>query len=262
MKLGFVNLVAAADAVSASSSASGYPAANVQTPQRPFLPWRSTATTEQWVKVDFGDPTSLEVVAPIHANVTTLTVQGHATDVWTSPSYSVALTIGRNPWNRRYQAAQLPVGFNYRYLRLLIGAQTPVDGAAYFSLGGLWAGTLDEAPRDIRYEYEIETLEPRVDIQPDHGGWRERLTLGEPLTRLLAHRVALVSEDSPAGLGDELEDWLDYDRQMGVSDYVLTLLERGSARHVWVARRLSTPTWRVARPLATSDIEFEEVLGP
>lgn len=122
MKLSLLNLVAAATVVG-STAAAAFPASNVKSPERPFQPWRSTALGDQSLVVDFGIATALAVVAPIHANVATVTIQGNATDVWTSPSYSQAQTIGRNPWNTRFQAAQLPVGFTFRYLRVLIPSQ-------------------------------------------------------------------------------------------------------------------------------------------
>lgn len=261
MKLSLLNLVAAASVIG-STAAAAFPAANVKSPERPFQPWRSTGLGVQSLVVDFGAAVVLNVVAPIHANVGTVTIQGNATDVWTSPAYSQTQAIGRNPWNTRYQAAHLPVGFTYRYLRLLIDSQTPLDGLAYYSLGGLWAGGLESPARAVRYDYDIEPIEPRKDVQPEHGGWRERLTMGYPLSQIMTRRQALLAADTVAGLADQLAAWLDLDRRMFAGDYFLLLLDRDVSRHVWVARRLNTPRWRIAWPLAESDLEFEEVVGP
>jgi len=103
-RVSLVNLAAGA-LVTASSEAAGYPASNGVSPGRPFQPWRSGTAGEEWLLVDFGAPTTLDVVAVIRANVTALTIQGHTTDDWDAPLYTQDVTLARNPISSRYHHA-------------------------------------------------------------------------------------------------------------------------------------------------------------
>lgn len=254
--------------IAASSAAAGYPASNLAAPERPFSPWRSGGGTplgEQTITFDFGATVALGIVALVRANFLTATVQGHASNSWGSPSYSEAIQTGREPTSTRYGRALIPSGtgspFSYRWLRLVIAAQTPLDGAASFLLGGLWAGAWLTTPRGVDWGYTLRRIEPHTDVEPPHGGWMERSRRAEPIASLSAHRKVTVNQSAP-GYGDDLGAWQEIDRRLMEADKALTQLDTGNLYQAWVMRRTEDPRWTVNARLADSNLELHEILGP
>jgi hypothetical protein len=256
------NLVEAATLTGSTQDAT-YVAANAASPQRPFLPWRTTATTAQSLVVNFGAAKALTVVGLVRTNYVTVNIQGNAADAWGAPTYDQAITVARNPWNTRHQHVHLPVAFNFQFLRILIAAQTPTDAAAYFLTGGVWAATdLTSAPRNPTYSLQIRRVEPVIEVQPRHRGWRQRASAGYPITTIRARRQASITLAS-AGSADELNTWLNLDRLMHDADYNLVYLDQGDASQGWVMRRVSEPEFTLDGPTLTEgDVEYEEVVGP
>jgi hypothetical protein len=267
IRFSVANLVTLAT-IAASSAATAYPAANVATPERPFTPWRSgggTPIAEQTLTLDFGATVALGVIALVRANFLTATVQGHATNSWGSPSYSEAIQTGREPTNTRYGRVLIPSGtgspFNYRWLRLVIAAQTPLDGAAYFLLGGLWAGAWLTTPRGVDWSYTLRRIEPHTDVQPPHAGWLERSRRAEPIAFLTAHRKVTINHNAP-GSGDDFGAWQEIDRQLLEADKALTQLDTANVYQGWVMRRREDPEWTVNARLAESPLALSEITGP
>lgn len=262
-KISFINFAArSGTVVTGSTQDATYVATNVKSPQRPFLPWRTTATSEQTLVLDFLGTATITFLALIYGNFIDVTVQGNATDSWGAPSFSQATKLSRNPWNSRYHLGIVLSGFAYRYMRIVIAAQTPIDGAAYFRLGGIWAGVSVETPRHVEFSVRYERVEPKRDLVPDHEGWRQRLKLGEPYTRIHAERVARMTIESP-GYGDELMTWALLDRQMWEMDYFAYFTNLLDPAQVYVVRRIESPTWTPSElGLADSTLELEEVVGP
>src|SRR4029453_19146478 len=134
------------------------------------------------ITFDFGTTTTLDVIAPIHANFTTASVQGHSADTWGAPAYNpAAITLGV-AGNGRYHHAHRPtvaVPFAQRYVSLSVPAQASTDGATRFALGGIWAGRLTSPPRDILMAPEESKLEARTDIQTRDGRPLQRLLLDD-----------------------------------------------------------------------------------
>jgi hypothetical protein len=255
--------LAAAGSFSGSTVATGYPAVNAGSPARPFQPWKTSGTGVQSLVVDFGVPTAVDAVTLIRTNFTSATIQGHASNVWSAPSYSQVVTVARNPVSSRYHHVHQIVGsFSYRYLRILISSQTPVDGADGYLLGGVWAGLWTFPPRAFRWGYHMERIEPLLD-QRTLSHALHRLRLGEPIAHITAQRQArLRLSTTVPGLADDLAAWWELDRQMAEADVTLVWWEPGDSAQVWVMRRLAPPDWTMTAPmLADASLELEEILA-
>lgn len=235
---------------------------NIATPGRPFLPWRTTATTEQTAVIDFGTTKTIKLCGLIRTNFTGARIQGNSANSWGAPAFDQAITIDRNPWNYRYQHGVRLTGFSYRYMRIVISAQTPTDGASGFLLGGVWAGGETRPPRHFRMECTLETVEPKLDMVPPHAGWRQRLVMGDPLAVLQFDRIANVNRFIP-GYQDQLADWKEIDRQIVDSDILGCLLTTFENTQFFVVRPVSDNKWNRRRMnLIEHQWTLEEVIGP
>ena len=268
MELSYDNMLADANITLTPSSADAtYTAANLRTPQRPFLPWRTTALGAQNVVVDFLAARKVTALLLTHVNMTSVTIQGNATDSWGAPSFSQALTIRRNPWNGRYQHGVILSGFNFRFMRVLIPSQSVINGVAYYSIGGLWLGTINSTPRPHHWRVDYRVIEPRLETQPAHRGWRQRLKMGEPLTSVTLSLAARVNERRP-GDNDQLRDWLEIERRQRDADYFVLFpisdepLIIPDPSQIIVSRNVAALQWRMQDlGLATAQWELEEVVS-
>lgn len=258
-RLSTTNLVATATLTSSTEHAT-YTDANLASPQRPFLPWRSTAITESWVKADFTTAQQLDLVAIVAANVGTVRVEANSTDAWTAPPYSQTVYVSPNPWTGRYQRVVSP-GVAYRYLRILIPAQTPVDGAAYFSLGGLWAGAALTLPALWRIGLRHTAILPQELVGPAHRGWSQRLRRGEPRVKITGELPARAGAASP-GDGDSLEAWLIAQRLLWAADYGFLDLGVDDPSQGYVVRPTGDMDWTLDGAYAGGTWDVEEVVGP
>lgn len=263
MELSFTNLVAAAGVgITQSSEDATYVADNLQTPERPFLPWRTTVVTASSAVVDFlvaGRVVRLLLL--VNVNYASVTIQGNASDSWGSPSFSQQYAVTKNPLTGRYQMGTFLTGFAYRYMRILIPAQQPTDGAAYFSTGGLWCGLIAGLPRGYRWGERRRVVEPRADVQPTSGAWRQRLIMGEPYMQLEFDITAPTYTSSP-GVGDEWADWLALERQIRAADVWVLHPEQGDAAQVGMWRQLNVSTWQETQlGLSGTTWELEEPVG-
>lgn len=259
-----MSLITSAD-VTPSSEDAAYLGDNARSPQRPFMPWRTAALGDQSIVFDWGAARKIDLVLLVNANFTSARIQGNASNVWTSPSFNQLITIARNPQMWRYQHGVIVTGLNYRFTRVFIPSQTPVDGAAYYSLGGVWAGTISTLPRPFRWEASYQTLQPRDDLQPPHGGARQRISLGEPVARVIARAYSTINENRPMR-SDQLADWMNIERQIRASDFFVPVMEinyQFDNAQVYVLRRVNQTEWQTTRPgLVESTWELEEVVGP
>ena len=265
--MSFTNLLSLLTGSSFTTSSEDvlYLGANVRKPERPFLPWRTTALGDQGITVDFGQGRQIALVVLVNCNFTSARIEGTNNNAeWAGAPFSQTVTIARNPRMWRYQHGVIVTGFAYRYMRIMIPDQTPVDGATYYSLGGLWAGTIATMPRPWRWEVEYQTIEPREDAQPRHAGWRQRLALGEPFVRMIVRTHSRVNEAHPAQ-DDQFEQWSDLERQVHVSDFFVPVNEINGTydtSQVLVVRRVNQSQWTSAGlGMLESTWELEEVTG-
>jgi hypothetical protein len=262
VRFSFLNLLGldVTTATGSSQQSTSFSASNVKTPQRPFFPWRTGALGDQNVVVDFGVAKAVETFLIARTNFTSARIQGNPSDSWGAPAFDQAITIDRNPVNGRYQYGATLTAFNYRFLRVLIPSQTPVDGVGYYLLGGLFAGTEVRPPMNYLYQVNYDTIEPLIDLQPDHKGWRQRLTLGEPVAKMTVKRKARTNFQQPF-VGDHLRRWADLDRQMREADFFAFLTDSGDTSQSYMMRRISEMSWSHNRQrLSEGDLVLEEAI--
>jgi hypothetical protein len=155
--------------ITASSEASGFPGSNLLDVHKPGAEWRSTATTEQNIVFDTGTVGCVVTAVFLgDVNFTSVTIQGNATDSWGSPSFSQAFTVSKDNVVQRYKAFAALTGFAYRYLRLLVPAQSPTDSEAFFRIGtaipASWAGEMEINPEYGGYAYSGQKLSKTEEI--------------------------------------------------------------------------------------------------
>ena len=270
-RLSFLNLLACTDVTScATAQACSFCSSNAREPERPFIPWRTTTSTAaQAVVFDFGAAQALDLIFVNRTNAScALRIQGNATSAWGAPSYdSQNVAVTRNPFTGRVQYLHCSTGFNLRYLRVLVPSQDKIlehetdTAVEYFLVGGVWAGLSTTPPTHLKLPVEVHVDEPRSDIGPSHGGWEQRLDLGEPRAVLEARRLVTVTARTP-GLSDELRTAACQDRLMRDRDVFLWDMNLTDPSQAWVVRRRSGSLWKLDGARSEGPIELSEVIGP
>lgn len=260
--ISIANYVASAT-ITGSSATGDNPVTAISKPGRPFLPWRTAAGGDQSAVINFGTAKQVQGIWLIRTNFTSVRIQGNSSDSWGAPPFDQAFTIGLNQWNWRYQLAARLTGFAYQYMRIFIPTQTPTEGSAYL-LGGVWAGAVEHLPENFRFDVNLATIQPGLDVQPTHQGWRQRLILGEPLCRLSCMRTSKVSRLMP-GVQDDLVTWQDIARRIRDNDMFAMVLGSADTTNGYVFRPVNTAYWQWTRRRllrAESPWELEELIGP
>ena len=265
IKVCVTNLICApATTIIGSSELTASPATNIAKPGRPFLPWRTAAGGSQNVVIDFGSTKTITGLWLVHTNFATVTIQGNATDSWGAPTFAQTFTITRTPWNFRYNLSRPLVGFSFRFMRILIPSQTPLDGTSTYLLGGVYAGVTEVIPQGFRFEVDITTIMPAIDVEQQAGAWSQRLVMGEPLVSFSATRSARYTRLTP-GYQDDLKLWLDLARRIRDNDIFAIALSTVDTSQGFVVRSINQNHWKwTMRTLLRSDSmwEFKEVTGP
>lgn len=155
--------------ITASSSAAGYPVSNVALVD-PGKVWQVNtfgSGNNAWFMVDFGAAKALNALFLNNCNFASATIQGNATDSWTSPSFSQSVSLGRDDCQVRKGFFAL-TGFNYRYLRGLITFQTLDNAGLYPFVGNLIVGTSSS----VRIaEWQPQKIKRYSVFQPDGGSF-------------------------------------------------------------------------------------------
>jgi hypothetical protein len=248
----FENLAAAATIATGTTFVEVDTSTGLRYPERPHHRAFTADLTGGVLVLDFGSATVQDVIAPIYANFTTATVQGNATNAWGAPTYSQAITLGRSV-NDRYHHAHRPVGFNFRFLRLVVPGGTATDGGTQFALGGIWAGLLTAAPREIR-DAPIETkVEAKRSITTEDGRPIQQLVLDDPYARLRATRSARGQT--------ELDAWREIDRRWSDArgQFALVCMRASKPNEVYVMRQANVSEWPNSAVFSESDLEALEV---
>jgi len=134
MRIAYQNLIddVAASAITVTSEVVGYPIENTQD-ERLSKKWISDSTTTQTVVFNFGSATAIDIAAVISHNVSsasTVLIQGNATDVWTAPSSSTAITYNQNMMLKFFDSTA-----TFQYWRFSFSGLTEV-----LEIGRLWLG--------------------------------------------------------------------------------------------------------------------------
>lgn len=124
--------------------------------------WRTDSDTLEWIKWDLVVSRAVNCVGIFNHNLTssaTVTFEGNATDVWTSPTVDETLTVATNA-----DSVVIPrichffTSDTLRYWRLLIDDPTNPDG--YIQIGRIMFGTYYETTRDMSDDFRVEVLDP------------------------------------------------------------------------------------------------------
>lgn len=264
MRVSVVNLVAALTPV-VSSEVAPYLGLNLIEPARQLRVWRSTAVTQQTVKYNLGAAPTDPIVAVFpNANFTSLIVEGNNSDVWTTPPFTLTLTPTLINITGRYGVGCYIRSFPHAWVQFRIPAQTPVDAAPYFSLGGTWFGPALRLPRSLQSLLALDGITPSSLVPSDtntfedyqvHGPIRVKVS-GE--LRLSIGRGRLIM----TGLTDELAQWQYADRMWGGSQCAV-LLDRGTDGQAWIMKNLSSKEWpRSTDRVVRKSVVLVEQYGP
>ena len=148
--------------ISASSTTSGLPASNAQDVLVRKV-YRSTASTNEWLKFDVGAATTINCLMIANHNLTLGSVvkfQGHASDSWASPSLDTNLTVATDAQGNNVMkiAHFYATNQEYRWFRLYMepgtGNASPVD------IGRVMAGRYIEPKRNLRDGFTLTTIDP------------------------------------------------------------------------------------------------------
>jgi len=168
-----------------SDENSNWPASNLKIISSSTQAWRSPDTTESEIIIDLGGAKQDPTIGIYRANFDSVTIQGNTSDAWGSPAFSQVYSTSYDPEHFIYKLRKaLGASFNYRYLRVLVTAQTPNDQASYFEAGVIFiaeSGNLEDFNAEplSTFQHPLgmttkpqETIEPyetgRFDIFPDH----------------------------------------------------------------------------------------------
>lgn len=153
----------------ADSQDTNYPASNLKDYHHLKRHWRSLVTTEVKIVCDMAAAKTLMAVMLDDLNFTSVYIEGSADNV-TYP-FSQLFTISKDERVDRYKAYLVLTGFNYRYLRVRIPAQTPTDGLSAFRIGRVIAlDTQLELPINPSYPYDYEAPKKYKKIEFESGG--------------------------------------------------------------------------------------------
>lgn len=164
---------------------SNFPVLNVADSVHGLREWRSTGVGLTEIVCDLSTATVLAGVFVNQVNFSPASIYGNATDSWGAPSFGpVSLTTVNDPQVSRRRGYLALTGFNYRYLKFSIGAQTPTDGAAYFRMGVLGLlPVLTDLGEPIEAPMEREILRGESLLEFPSGG-DEGAVLGSQLIEL------------------------------------------------------------------------------
>jgi hypothetical protein len=264
LRISQTNYCATATVSAATSAAPGYPTTFALEPQRPFLPWRTTASSgDEYLHVDFGAQKLVELVALIGVNYQSARIVLDTDAAFAAPlTYSSGVVpVNYNLWSSGYRRAFLIApGVTVRYLQLMIPANAALGA---FDTGGIWAGPLISMSRDIRWDEIMERIEPHVDVEPAHRGWRQRMQMGYPKTIIHAKALAVVGAgETPSSYG-ELNEWRTFHHYTTGGAPVAWYSNRTTTYDdVWIMRRINDPAVPINQRAAEFDVELEEVTGP
>lgn len=145
----------------ASSSETGDLVDNNVADNRIGKVWRSTGVASEYLKFSLSGAAQFTCFGVFAANFTaaaTVTLEANATDVWTSPSYSQALTIATDSDGNVLPRIVLFLDQTYRYWRLTMA--DPTNTAGYLQIGRVIAGLYYEPPRNVSDGFAVETIDP------------------------------------------------------------------------------------------------------
>jgi hypothetical protein len=156
----------------ASHEDSSYPDDNLIEYARPIKRWQyDSSTPEITIILDLGFKLAVTGIYVGEINFTSLLIAANDSDSWGSPSWSeTEFTIAKDPRTQRYKGFFELESCMYRYIRLRILPQTPVDGADVFKIGTVvLARTNVLLPINPRYDYDMTAQKPSRQVEYETG---------------------------------------------------------------------------------------------
>ena len=149
--------------VNTGSEDADYPAAYL-VDGRPGRPAKLTTTSGSWV-LAYGGAQRVDMIVLGAHNLYAATLQGNATNDWTSPSFEVAVEIEPATADGHSANAWLPLsgwpGYSaagFQYWRLLVWSNSPC------AVGEVWLGrTVHVAARNYNWGYTITEKHPVIE---------------------------------------------------------------------------------------------------
>ncbi|MFH2129768.1 MAG: hypothetical protein ABIK68_05280 [bacterium] len=175
------NTISITGKVSARTANASYPVTNVAIWDSLVQHFRADdALANDWLlKIDFTAATPVAALFINHCNFDSITIQGNATDVWTSPSFTSTVSISKDRYVGRYKAFIALTAFNYRYLRLFIPTgETPTGGEGYWFVSSVIpVSATTEFSLSMDYPYARGAGKPFKDNEFPSGK-KERILTG------------------------------------------------------------------------------------
>jgi hypothetical protein len=243
--------------VTPSTSAIGNPAANLSTPERPYLTWRSTNISATNIVIDLGSAKNVDKVVLLNANFALCTIESNTSNSWGAPAYtSPPIAVRLDPdgiFYRRVWERAVGTPLTLRWIRLVIPAQTPIGGAGYFQLGGIHLGTWTTLPLSPRPGYGRAVPMPEIYHAAVGDGPGMAVQTGSAFARQRWTRHAGKDAINP-GVGDEFADWIAIDRQIRAAGRLFchAVGHWGDAA-VWMMRQRNQSDWQDLGLVHTED---------
>lgn len=200
--------------VSSEQSSQDFGKENLKLATELDLPWKTTATGEQWAVFDHGTAKPVGRWAFLATNYMSARIQANATNTWTEPSYDAVVELDTNHRGTgRICAEHAPlVAQSYRYNRWLIPSQSTTDGASYYRTGVITAGPLLELPRGLFWGPKTREVDAIADVLTVSKR-RQRSILG-PRLFTIAGKIRLAGFTAPTrdeikALNEVLHAWKD-----------------------------------------------------
>lgn len=238
-----------------------WPATNLLIFDKRVRYWQTTVITEVNVVIDLGAPTALKSIAIIDVNYNSLKIQGNDTDSWGSPSFNPGLvTVEADKLTEIYRKQfyeQYLDTFNYRYLRLVIPAQTPVDNDTKFRTGVLAVsvdseefvyGGMDNMPMKRNQAVSVADM---------HGGGQEKATNGVPYASISFDMPRLRNETDFTQMAEQLIS-------IGETELVIfspadeIIEEPNTGQYCYIMRRTTAPEYTINRGVNNIPVSLRE----
>lgn len=246
----------------AATANSSFPLSNaINSITKPHRPYKSTsaAGTAQDIVIDFGATQTLAGIIFDRCNVGTVYVQGHATNSWSSPSFTGTALITQDTLDGRYKAyvdmtTNGGGGFSatgYRYCRLRPAGTATLYGGTVWEIGSLaflTAATTWDSNAGFPYG---RTFLQATDPGAKTGGGGEPAALGNPYCQ-----ITLASE----AMGTAMQPTMDALMRAGQHQPIVFWQNQGSSAEVYICRRVGVVRVDKAGPqhITFSGVVLEE----
>jgi len=124
--------------LSASSQDADWPASSLKIYDSSTESFRNEDTNTLIIIIDLLASYANPHLLIYRSNFGEINFYGNSSDSWASPPFTLSgVTIEKDPEHFIYKRRVTLTGFNYRFLKVEIPSQTPIDGAGFFELGVL-----------------------------------------------------------------------------------------------------------------------------